>query len=108
MHQCSGERQALFPSAGERSGKPVSIRPNVRELDRPFDPLFALGALEAVDRAEEIEILLDRQIAIERKRLRHISDVLANLLSFALDIESVDSRLPLRRRQQPAKDANQR
>ena len=58
-------------------GEAVAIRTDMGQIDRPLLALAALRALEAVHRAEEIEVFLDRQIAIERERLRHVADVLS-------------------------------
>src|SRR5205085_1238776 len=108
MHQRGREREPLLPAAGELAREPIAIRPDVREIDRPFHPLFSFGAFEAIDRAEEIEILVNRQIAIKRERLRDVADVLANELSIFLDVVAVDGRVAFRRHEQAAEDADER
>src|SRR6185436_815770 len=103
-----GEREPLLPAARERAGESIAIRADVRELDRPLLALLAIRAFQSIDRAEEVEVLLDGEIAIERERLRDVADPLPHELPFTLDVESVDRRVAFGRREQAAEDADQR
>src|SRR5205823_92330 len=108
VHQRRRERQALLPSAGERAGETVAIRLDVRELDGPLDALAPLRSTKAIDRAEEVEVLLHGQIAVKRESLRDVADVAAHLFAFARDVETVDDGAPGGGNEQPAEDADQR
>src|SRR5258708_5422727 len=107
VHERRGERQALLPSARKRASDTVSVRRDVREVDGPFDPLVSLSAFEPVDRAEELQVLLHGQVAVEREGLRDIADVLPHLFAFALDVEAIDRRVPGRRLQEAAEYADE-
>ena len=108
MHQRGREREPLLPAAGERARESIAIRPDVREIDRPLHSLFSFGALEPIDGAEEIEVLVDGEIAIKRERLRDVADVLANELAVFFDVVAVDSCVTFRRHEQAAEDADER
>src|SRR5438477_5858620 len=108
MHERRGEREALLPPAGKRGGEPVAIRSDVRQLDCPLLSLAPFGAFQPIDRAEEVEVLVDGEIAIKRERLRHVADVLANELALLLDVIAVDEGVPFGRHKEAAENADQR
>src|SRR5207249_12224491 len=58
----------------------------------------------AVDAAEEVNVLLDREVIVERELLRHVPDVAANGLGVARDVVSADSGAAARRAEQPAEN----
>src|SRR5205814_1985053 len=73
-----------------------------------LDPLATLGALQAINRAEELEVLHHGEVAIERESLRDVADVRAHLLAVALDVEAVDGGVAAGRDEETAEDADER
>ena len=65
-----------------------------------------LRARHAVNAAEEAQILLHREIAVERKFLRHVADALAHGFRIARDVDPGDDGAAAARAQQAAKDAD--
>src|SRR5947199_230073 len=103
-----GADEALLPAAGERAREAVAVRADVREVDCPFDALATLGAFQAINRAEELEVLHHGEVAIEREGLRDVADVRAHLLAVALDVEAVDGGVAAGRDEKAAEDADER
>src|SRR5258706_14045762 len=108
MNECGGEREALLPAAGERAGEAVAVRADMGEVDGPVDPFLPLGTFQSVNGTEEVEVLLNGEIAVEGEGLGDVADVLPDELSLFLDVVAIDGGVPLGRHQQAAKDADQR
>src|SRR5262245_36736831 len=57
-------------------------------------------AAEAVEPAEEGDVLVDRQLLVEREPLGHVADTPLDALGIASDVEPPDDRCPARRLEQ--------
>src|SRR5580704_10401025 len=76
MENGAAERQALLPTAGEQAREAAAT---FFETGHAENIVFTFGAAifgDAIDTAEEIDILFHRKIVIERKALRHVADFL--------------------------------
>ena len=104
----AAERQPLPPAAGEIVGLRVS-RP-ARPAISTHEPLRSaiLVVVQAVQRAEEPDVLLDGQRLVQRKLLRHVADAPLHLFRVAADVDAVDHGRAGCRLQQPAHHADGR
>src|SRR6516225_8351833 len=69
-------------------------------LDQIGDALLRKGAGQVEQASMQREILLDRQLPIKRKGLRHVADAAARLEITGVQRLAEDQRLAFRRRQQ--------
>ena len=106
MQNGAAERQPLLPAAGERRHQRLLATAEPGHVDGEPHALGKLVARHAVDAAEEAQVFLDGEIAIERKFLRHVADVLAHPLRVAHHIDAGDENAPRARPQQAAEDAD--
>ena len=67
-----------------------------------------LLVVQAVQRAEEADVLLDRQRFVQRELLRHVADAPLHLLGVAAHVDAVDHGRSRCRLQQPAHHADGR
>ena len=67
----------------------------------------ARARVEAVHRGEEVEVLEDRQVFVEREPLRDVADAAADFLSGPGDVEAVHRGAPLGRGEQAAEDPDE-
>src|SRR5581483_1830304 len=81
----AGQRQPLLPAAGEGAGQLVAAVLQPQRLDRSLDALAA--AVERVDAGDEGEVLLDRQVLVEREALGHVAGAALDLVGLAADVE---------------------
>ncbi len=81
VHDRGAEGHALFPAAGQAAGELVLLALESRERHHPLLHLVAFPLVDAVHSREEVEILVDREIVVEREFLRHVADALAYGLS---------------------------
>ena len=65
-------------------------------------------APDAIDAAEEAQVLDHREVVVERELLRHVADVLAHPLGLARDVEARDGRSSAARPQEAAQHADGR
>ena len=71
-------RAASSPAAGCRSADLLAPPDPENEItQRIFSARSSLG--HAVDAGEEFEVLVDREVVVERELLRHVADLLAHL-----------------------------
>ena len=88
MHDRAAQSQALFPAARQQprdGGAPV------REAGHAQHVLFAFRAQvlgNAINPAEEVDVLFHREIVVKGELLRHVADVLANLFGILGDVEA--------------------
>ena len=73
VHDAGGKRQALLPAARQRAGELVLAVGQAEALQRPVDIVAA--RLEVVEARDEVEILADGQVLVEREALRHVADL---------------------------------
>src|SRR5689334_20467522 len=78
MHHCCAKRDPLFPAPGQTAGHEMAAPCQPREGQHPALLLGPVLERNAVDACEEIEILFDGEIIVERELLRHVSDALSN------------------------------
>ena len=89
----AAEGEALAPPAGE-IGRPRLLAPaEARHLQHELAARFQPRALDAVNAGEEPDVLIDRQVSIEREPLRHVADAALDAFRIAAD---VDRRRPSR------------
>ena len=91
MHDAGGQRQPLLPAARERpaSWRRREVRPSVASVSRTA----ARGVGQAVEAGDEVEVLLDREVLVEREPLGHVADL--RLDRAALGAEVVAEHLAL-------------
>ncbi len=88
----AGESQPLFPAPGQRLGDEIFLALQARGLNRPRLALAHRRAGEAVDPAEETQILNDGQIVIETEALGHVADPVLQGLGVLRDVDAEDAR----------------
>ncbi len=108
VEQRAGQRQPLFPTAGEGRGELVEVLLQAAEVDQRRDPPFAVRSLELVGAPVEFEILSYREIFIQGERLRHVTDGAAHLIAFTLDVEAGDRSTARGRLGEPAEHLDRR
>src|SRR5580704_8182501 len=108
MQNRAAESQTLLPSARKQPGHHVDL---VRKAGHAQNVVLAFGAprlCDTIDAAEEINVLADRQVVIQRELLRHIADVALDVLALGANIEAGHRGLAFRRIEESAEDANGR
>ncbi len=86
----AAQRQALFPAKRQLRRHAF---PLIRETGHLQHPLASLGqtlTVYFVQAGEERDVLLHREVAIERKQLRHVADALFDLLRTRAYVETRD------------------
>jgi len=92
MNQRARESQFLFHSAGQDAGIALLKFFEPGKTQQALDALFAFCAAHAKNIGVEFNVLAHGQVAIERKTLRHITDLGTQLLRFARRIETAHAR----------------
>src|SRR6185503_17526776 len=70
----AAEREPLTPAAGQVTRERVLATGQAGHVERKLPPLRQLGFAQAVDAAEERNVLIDSEELIERELLRHVAD----------------------------------
>src|ERR1051325_10496820 len=78
MHYCRAKRYSLFPSSRQTTRHQITLAFKAGYFQHPFFLLFALLARHMVDPGKEVQVFLDRQIVVQRKLLRHITNALSD------------------------------
>src|SRR5262249_7384394 len=104
----ASEREALPPAAGEIARERRLAARETGHLDHEPAPLGQLPCVEAVDAAEEADVLIDREQLVEREALRHVADAPLDAFRIARDVDAADRRGARRRHEQPAEHADRR
>ena len=86
VHDAGGERQSLLPPARQSAGDLMAARPQAELVERRRDDAAAIG--EVVEPRYEGEVLLDRQVLIEREPLGHVADLALDAGAVAADVEA--------------------
>ena len=102
VHERTGHSQALPPAAGEQPGAPAQVGFQVRQRDQLIVALLKPCAAQAVKAAIKLEVLVRRQLVIERELLRHVANETLDLLQLPGHIQAADPRQPAARLEQPA------
>ena len=89
----AAEREPLAPAAGEIARQRVLAAGEAGHLEHERAPLGSSRApVEAVDAAEEADVLIDGQQLVEREPLRHVADALLHAFRIAGDVDAADER----------------
>ena len=104
----AAQRQALQPSSRKRSDHRLLAAGKAGHVDGEAHAFLKLGARHAVNAAEELQVFLHREITVEREFLRHVSDVLADALGIARDVDPGDDGAAAARSKQAAQGADDR
>ncbi len=81
-----GQGQALFPTAGQRSGQLLLAIGKAQALQRLVHPLAP--PVQAVDPGGEQQVFLDRQVLVERELLGHVANLALDLFGLGDDVEA--------------------
>src|SRR5579871_5768883 len=84
------ERETLLPAAREKSGEAGSAFFDPGHFQHIGFALGAAGLRNAVDAAEEIDVLFHSEVVVEREFLRHVPDVMLDGFRLGHDVESAD------------------
>src|SRR5205085_6282793 len=100
------ERKPLLPAAGEFAGK---LRLASRKSE-PVDHLLrgAARIAHAIKARDEFQVLAHREILIQRKALRHVTDLALDPVGVAADVVAEAGALTAIGRQQAAQHADRR
>jgi hypothetical protein len=106
MQDSTTQRQALLPSTSQCPDQRVLAPAEARHVDCKAHTLTKLGMRYSVNSTEETQVLFHREVTIEGKLLRHVSNALANAFGVVRDIDAGDHDAAGGRSQQSAKNAN--
>src|SRR5439155_11766819 len=84
VHDRSAECHALLPPPGQAPGELAAAALEAGEGEHPPLPGLAPLGRNAIDAGKEVEVLVDRQIVVEGKLLRHVANLLAHALGAQL------------------------
>src|SRR5262249_15429620 len=76
MHHGATKRDSLLPATRQAAGQKIAFAFQSRDLQYPTLLLFALLARHSINSGKEVEVFFDRQIVVQRKLLRHVTDAL--------------------------------
>src|SRR5216683_3992952 len=108
MQQRCRHREPLLIAPGEEAARLAHERFELELLQRPGNALTPSCAAQSIGARKEIEILDYRQIAIERKLLGDITELLAGGRACAVKIDASYSQRAMRWREQAAEHAEGR
>ena len=102
--RAGAERQPLLPAAGQLAGELLLAAGQAE----PFDGGARCGdrLRDAVDAADELEILAHRQVLIQAEALRHVADLALDLVGLGADVVAEAGAGAFIRRQQAAQHAD--
>ena len=103
VHDAGGKRESLLPAARKRASELMAARGQAEILER-LATASRLG--EVVEPGDEIEVLLDRQVLVEREPLGHVADLALDTAAAADDVVAEHRPLAGVRRQKPADHAD--
>src|ERR1019366_1453151 len=99
---------ALPPAAGEQRGALIQIGLQVGEGDELVIALLERRAAQAVKAPIKAQVLMRRQLVVERELLGHIADEGLDALQVTRHIQPGDARLAVARLEQAAQETNHR
>ncbi len=88
MEEGAGKRQTLSKSPREFPDDRRAAAAKTGHVVRPVAPLFELPAPQAIGSGPETDVLIDCQIVVERKLLRHVADASLDLGGLGGDVET--------------------
>ena len=104
----TAQRQPLLPAAGQVRGPRAAMVAQAGHLQNPLFASRLLFGRNAIDAAVKIDVLLDRQILVEREFLAHVADVRLDPLGLAANVKTADRAAAAGRRQDAAEHADRR
>ena len=102
MQKGAAQCKPLFDTSGKGAGEVRSLLLQPGHLQHPFLSFFLFCLPDAVNPAEKIDILFYREVIIQGKFLRHISDMFLYLFRFRHDVVSADRAVAPGRKQKAA------
>src|SRR5690606_19581085 len=84
VHDAGGEREALLPAARQRARELVLPIGQSESVERPVD--IVAPRRELVEPRDEVEVLPDREVLVEREALRHVADLALDQVGLGPDI----------------------
>jgi hypothetical protein len=106
MENRASERQALPPAASERAGERALAAAESRHVEHEVASRREPIGAQPVDAAEEGDVLIDRQLLVQRELLRHVADAPLHAFGVAADVEPADDRRPRCRLEQSTQHAD--
>ena len=103
MQGAAGQRQPLFPATGQGAGELILAVRQAQVIKGARDPFAAI--LQAVDAGDEVQVLLDGQVLIEREPLGHVAGLALDRLALAAEIQAQHRSLARVRGQEAAEHA---
>ncbi len=104
VHDAGGQRQPLFPAAGQRAGELVAPAGKAKLFQRPCDMI--LDRFQAVQAGNEFEVFTDCQVLVERELLRHVANLVLDLQALGPEVIAEHGAFAFVGRQQPAHHAD--
>ena len=108
VHDGRAERHALFPAAGQAADQLMLLALETGKLEHPANLLLPLVLGHTVDAGKEVQVLIDGQIVVQRKLLRHVADSLAHVRRTQMAPLARELHLSARRIEQPAEHLDRR
>jgi hypothetical protein len=103
-----GQGEALFLPARQRAGEPVAQVAEPVALEQFPDARGCICARELMHGGNEVEVLVDREVFVQGKPLRHVTDAALELLGLLGNPETEHFDLACGRQQQAAQHADRR
>ena len=91
VHERTGHGKSLPPAAGKQPGALVDVRFQMGDRDHFVATLSQLATAQAIEFPGKDQILVSRQLIIERKLLRHVTDHVLDRFRVAHDIMAADA-----------------
>ncbi|VGP40910.1 hypothetical protein SB00610_02110 [Klebsiella quasipneumoniae subsp. similipneumoniae] len=92
MHQRAGQRQPLLIAERQLVGGVAGNAVQTEGIAHAGDFVILRPAAQAVDAGEKAQVLLDAEVAVQRKFLRHIAQMLTRLAGADLKIHPQHQR----------------
>ena len=102
VHDGRAEGHALLPATGQTSRELSALALEAGELEHPALARLADLARHLVDAREKVEVLVDREVVVERELLGHVAELLADVLGAQLTDLARQAHLARARFQQAA------
>jgi hypothetical protein len=106
VHDAGGEREAVLPAARKLPRELMAARGQAQIGERACDRLASRP--EIVEARHKEQILLDRQVLVEREPLGHVADLGLDAAALANDVVAQHRSLARVRGQEPADHADSR
>src|ERR1700751_4995738 len=108
MQKCCRHREPLLIAPGEEAARLAHEWFELELLQRPGDAVAPAHPTQPIGARKELEVLDDRQIAVERKLLGDITELLPGGSASRVKVEASHSQRAMRWREQAAEHAEGR